>query len=117
MSATTGDTVRSLVGERASDRPISRDDVLVTHRDAIVEAVTRRNFRSIALVGSVARGENTSVSDVDFLVETEPGKSTLFGLGGLMNDLKGLLGVDVDVALRSTLRPSCRGMLEDAIPL
>ena len=61
--------------------------------------------------------ENTPDSDVDFLVETEPGKSTLFGLGGLINDLEGLLGVDVDVALRSTLRPSCRGMLKDAMPL
>ena len=117
MDVTTGDTVRAFVEERASDPPISRDDVLVTHRAAIVEAATCRNFRSIALVGSVARGENTPDSDVDFLVETEPGKSTLFGLGGLINDLEGLLGVDVDVALRSTLRPSCRGMLKDAIPL
>ena len=120
MSATTRNAASPSTGEYRHgypSPPISRDDVLVTHRAAIVEAAKRRNFRNIALVGSVARGDNTPDSDVDFLVETEPQKSTLFGLGGLISDLKEILGVDVDVALRGTLRPSCRGMLEDAIPL
>lgn len=120
MSATTRNAASPSAGEYRHgypSPPISRDDVLVTHRAAIVEAAKRRNFRNIALVGSVARGDNTPDSDVDFLVETEPQKSTLFGLGGLINDLKEILGVDVDVALRGSLRPSCRGMLGDAIPL
>ena len=94
-----------------------RDDVLGTHRAAIVEAAKRRNFRSVALVGSVARGENRSDSDVDFLVECIPGRSTLFGLSGLVYDLRQLLGVDVDVVPREYVRPSCQGMLEDAISL
>lgn len=66
-----------------SSPSIRRNDVLVTHRAAIVEAAKRRNFRGVALVGSVARGENASDSDVDFLVECDPERSTLFDLTGL----------------------------------
>lgn len=94
-----------------------RDDVLVTHRATIVEAAKRRNFSGVALVGSVARGENRADSDVNFLVECIPEKSTLFGLSGLMYDLRQLLGVDVDVAPMENVRPSCRRMIKDAIPL
>ena len=72
-----------------------RNLVLVTHREAIVEAAERRHFRGVALVGPVARGENGPDSDVDFVVECIRGRSTLFGLGGLMADLRDLLGVQV----------------------
>ena len=100
-----------------SSPSIRRNDVLVTHRAAIVEAAKRRNFRGVALVGSVARGENASDSDVDFLVECDPERSTLFDLTGLVSDLRQLLGVDVDVVPKGYVRPSCRGMFENAIPL
>jgi predicted nucleotidyltransferase len=42
------------------------------------------------LFGSVARGENRSTSDVDFLVDFEKGR-TLFDLIGLRLDLRELL--------------------------
>lgn len=96
---------------------MNRDDVLKNHRTAIVEAAKSRGFRGIALVGSVARGENESGSDIDFLVECESGRSTLFGLSGLVSDLSQLLGVEVDVVPNGYVRPSYQGMIEDAIPL
>ncbi len=51
---------------------------------------------SASLFGSVARGEETSSSDVDFLVEFEKG-SSLFDLLHLQEDLQVLLGRHVDV--------------------
>ena len=121
MSAAANTSARDSLGGRSrhgcpSSLTTRRDEVLVTHRDATVEAAKRRNF-GVALVGSVARGENASGSDVDFLVECDPRRSTLFDLSGLVSDLRQLLGVDVDVAPRDYVRPSCRGMFEDAIPL
>ena len=51
---------------------------------------------NVRLVGSVARGEDTEDSDIDFLVDTAPG-TTLFDIGGLSEDLADLLGVPVDI--------------------
>ncbi len=88
----------------------------MTHRAAIREAAERNNARVIALVGSVARGEDTDHSDYDFVVDFNTGV-TLFDIGGLEADLEDLLGASVDVVPRSCVRDSCRGMFEDAIPL
>ncbi len=51
---------------------------------------------NLRVVGSVARGEDTEDSDVDFLVDLASG-ATLFDLGGLHEDLEELLGIPVDV--------------------
>ncbi len=67
-------------------------------------------------MGSVARGGDDDGSDVDFLVDFEPGV-TLFDIGGLKADLEELLGRDVDIVPRSCLRGQYRTMLADAIPL
>lgn len=91
-----------------------RDDVLVKHREAIVAAAKRSKARSIALVGSVARGDYTKDSDYDFLVDFNEG-ITLFGIGRLEADLEDLLGCRVDVVPRSCLRERCSEMVKDAI--
>ena len=86
------------------------------HREAILAAAKRSKARSIALVGSVAREEDTTDSDYDFLVDFDKGV-TLFDIGGLEADLEDLLGRSVDVVPRSCVRQGYRGMLEDAILL
>lgn len=98
---------------RGMDR---RDEVLVRHREAIRAAASRHNASSIALVGSVARGDDADSSDYDFLAEFLPG-TTLFDIAGLELELQDLLGRDVDVVEASALKEKCRGMLEDAILL
>ena len=50
----------------------------------------------IRVCGSVARGEDSEKSDIDILVDPEPG-ATLFDMGGLSEELRELLGVRVDV--------------------
>lgn len=59
------------------------------------------------MFGSVARGEVFPDSDVDFLVDMEPGRS-LFDLGGPLMDLQDLLGCRVDVVTEKGLRPRIR---------
>ena len=91
-----------------------RDQVLVEHREAIRAAAARNRARSIALVGSVARGDDAAGSDYDFLADFRPGVS-LFDIAGLQIELEELLGAEVDVVPASCLRDSHRGMIEDAI--
>ena len=90
-----------------------RDDVLIKHREAIRQAAARRKADSIALVGSVARGDD---SDYDFLAHFAKGAS-LFDLAGLQLDLQELLGRDVDVISVGGLKGKHRSMLDDAITL
>ena len=93
-----------------------REDVLTTHREAIRQAAARRKADSIALVGSVARGDDSDDSDYDFLARFAEGAS-LFDLAGLRLDLSELLGHDVDVISVGGLKDKHRGMLDDAITL
>jgi uncharacterized protein len=67
-----------------------------THRKAISELARRHKGRTIAVFGSVARGDDTEASDVDFLVEFEPG-SSLFDTLHLQEALRDLLDREVDV--------------------
>ena len=93
-----------------------RDDVLVKHRAEIRAAAHRSRARSIALVGSVARGDDTDQSDYDFLVDFED-EADLFDIAGLQADLEDLLGQSVDVVDSSAVRESHLAMFEDAIAL
>ncbi len=52
-----------------------------------------------AIFGSVARGEATLTSDVDFLIEFKKERPTLFDMGGLKGDLEERLKRSVDLVL------------------
>lgn len=93
-----------------------RDRVLGEHRDAIVAAAAANKATSIALVGSVARAEDTADSDYDFLADFAEGAS-LFDHAGLELDLEDLLGAEVDVISRGGLKSKHAGIVADAIPL
>ena len=93
-----------------------RDEVLVRHREAIRAAAQRRNAHPIALVGSVARGEDTDDSDYDFLAIFAPGAS-LLDQAGLIRDLEELLGRSVDVISAGALTDRDDNILHDAITL
>ena len=93
-----------------------RDSILGEHREAILFAAAERKATAVALVGSVARGEDTPDSDVDFLVDFASG-ATLFDLAGLQLRLADLLGCEVDVISRGGLTERHSGMLQDAISL
>jgi len=84
---------------------------------AILEAARRHGARNVRVFGSLVHGENHPDSDVDFLVDLEPGRD-LFDLGGLMADLKDLLGTNVDLVEASCLHPYLRDrVLAEAVLL
>ena len=66
------------------------------NREAVRAAVERRRAANPRVFGSVLRGEDREDSDLDILVDSLPDTSS-FDLGGLQDDLEGMLGVRVDV--------------------
>lgn len=70
--------------------------LVASKRDEIVEVVRRHRGCSVSVFGWVARGDDDAGSDIDFLVEFEPG-SSLFDLLHIGEELEVLLGVPVDV--------------------
>jgi len=76
---------------------------LMSKRDQILKIAAKRGAKRIRLFGSAARGDSGPGSDVDFLVEFEPGRS-LLDQGGLLMDLRELLGCKVDVVSEGGLR-------------
>jgi hypothetical protein len=93
-----------------------RRDLIEAHRDEINTLVHRHRGRTVALFGSVARGDDTSTSDVDFLVEFDS-NSSLFDLMHLEDGLRVLLGQDVDVVSVGGLKPRDEHILREAVPL
>lgn len=86
-------------------------------RDEILALAARYGAHDVRLFGSVARGDATSESDIDFLVDFEPGRS-LFDHGGLLMELAELLQRKVDVAAAEDLKPRIRErVLREARPL
>ena len=63
------------------------------------------------------RGEADTGSDIDLLVDVEPGR-TLFDLSELLLDLQDLLGHDVDIVTEKGLHKRIRErVLKEAVPL
>jgi len=59
----------------------------------------------LRLFGSVARGDQTELSDVDLMADIDPAKRrTLVTLTRLENRLSDMLGAQVDLALSNLLR-------------
>ena len=96
---------------------MASDEILRKNRQQILAIAKKYGAYNVRIFGSLARGEARPESDIDFLVEMEPGRS-LFDLGGLLYDLEQLLGVEVDVVTEKGLRARLREkVLQEAIPL
>ena len=65
----------------------------------------RHKATSVAVFGSVARGEDTENSDYDFLVDFTAG-ATLFDHFHLQEELSSFLQLPVDVVSRRGLKPN-----------
>ena len=87
------------------------------YRHQILTLSAQRGAHNVRVFGSVARGEQQAGSDVDFLVDFEPGRS-LLDLTGLWLDLEKALGCKVDVISSRGLRPRLAPeILRDAVSL
>lgn len=87
---------------------MKRDQIIATLKAAETE-LRKRGIRHAALFGSVARGEERPDSDVDILVEFEPGQEgSIYDYVRLKEYVAGLFEGPVDVIDRDALKPDLR---------
>jgi predicted nucleotidyltransferase len=98
-------------------KSMSQTDLLKEKREGILHLAKKYGAYNVRVFGSVARGEADEKSDIDLLVDMEPGRS-LLDLIGLLMDLESLLGCKVDVVTVKGLRERMRErVLKEAVVL
>lgn len=90
---------------------------LQQYRSKIIKLAEQYHSTNIRVFGSVAKGENTENSDIDFLIDPKP-EQDLFDVIRLRRALQELLNCDVDVVHSTALHHSIKQeVLSSAIPL
>jgi len=78
-----------------------------THRSELKRLAAASGTSNLRVFGSVARGEDSEVSDVDLLVDLSP-ETGLFRLMRLQGELEVLLQARVDLVPVADLKPDVR---------
>ena len=85
------------------------------NRAEVLRIAAHHGASNVRVFGSVARGDDRDESDIDLLVDLEPGR-TLLDLVAVKQDLEDLLGREVDVLTEAALSPYLRdAVLKEAI--
>ncbi|HEY5693689.1 MAG TPA: nucleotidyltransferase domain-containing protein [Gaiellaceae bacterium] len=104
-----------------ADERTSPRDALREHRASILALLADRGARDVRVFGSLARGDEDVLSDIDLLVELPESGSAgaeLLTALGLAEELSQLVHARVDVATPRTLRDEVRdAALAEAVPL
>ena len=87
---------------------MSRQDIIAI----IAEYFKTQPVLKAWLFGSFARGEETPDSDIDILVSLDYSQHIGFRFFGMFEDLKELLGRDVDLVTERSLAPFARQSVE-----
>ena len=96
---------------------MTHHELLKQKHAEILKVASRYGAYNVRVFGSVARAEADEQSDIDFLVDMEPGRS-LFDLGGMQSELETALGRPVDVVTEKGLKARIRArVLQEAIPV
>jgi predicted nucleotidyltransferase/DNA-binding XRE family transcriptional regulator len=95
-------------GRRARQASSGRRLALIRGlRDRLQATAGRHGIRNLRVFGSVARGEETPESDVDFLVDLDP-ERTLLDVIGFQQEAEDILGTGVDVAVPRMMKARVR---------
>jgi predicted nucleotidyltransferase len=90
--------------------------LLQINREDILAVALRHGAFNIRVFGSVARGEETENSDIDFLVDYDLKKISPWFPVRLIRDLENLLNCKVDVVTEKGLKARIRDqVLQDCI--
>lgn len=93
------------------------DKILKKKRVQILQIAEKHGASNLRIFGSVAKGKARQSSDLDILIELEPGKS-LLDHAALLQELEKLLGCKVDVVTEKGLKERIREqVLQEAVPL
>jgi predicted nucleotidyltransferase len=91
--------------------------VIGDRRGEVLRIVGRHGAGRVRVFGSVVRGEAGPDSDVDILVDLDPGRS-LLDIVAIKQDLEDLLGCRVDVVTEAAISPYIRDrVLDEAVSL
>jgi uncharacterized protein len=94
------------------------EELLAHERSQILAIAQKHGASNVRVFGSVARGEATLESDVDFLIDYDLTRITPWFPAGLILDLEALLNRKVDVATIEMLKERIRArVLAEAVPL
>jgi predicted nucleotidyltransferase len=86
-------------------------------RAAVLEIAQRHGATNIRVFGSVARGQDTEDSDIDLMVDLDPGVG-LVSLAALKRELVDLLNIPVDVVPADSMRARVKAQADsESIPL
>ena len=85
------------------NRQVSMDELITQYREQILALAAEHGAFNVRVFGSVARGDDRPDSDIDILVDFEPGRD-YFDQAGLLGDLRDLIGRPVDVIREPDLR-------------
>lgn len=92
------------------------DAIIGDKRDRILALAERNGVSNVRVFGSVARGEASADSDIDFLVDGL--ENAPWGGGRLLVDLETLLGRRVDLVSEGDLHRLIRDdVVNEAVPL
>jgi uncharacterized protein len=116
LLAATGERLE-LRSTPAPRRAALNQSAVRRHRNELREIARRHGARNLRVFGSTARGEAGSHSDVDLLVDLDPGR-TLLDLVALRREASAVLGRPADVVTTDMLREPVRTEAErEAVPV
>jgi hypothetical protein len=93
------------------------EDLLQAKREDILKVCARYGAHNVRVFGSVTRGEADEQSDIDLMVDFEPGRS-LLDHAGLWLALQELLGGKVDVVSSRGIKARIRErVLQEVVSL
>lgn len=96
---------------------VAMHTLIGTHRAQLLALAHKRGITGVRVFGSMSRGDGGDSSDVDLLVTLSPGTSGL-ALGGLLLDVRELLGRRVDLVTEASLHAALRErVVASAVPL
>lgn len=100
------------------NKKMSLKEIIKEKREEIINIADQHGAFNLRLFGSVARGEETEQSDIDFLIDYDLDKISSWFPSGLVEDLETLLNRRVDVVTINSLHYLIRDkVLSEAIVL
>lgn len=109
--------MESLVSKKHKASQPTLEAILGTLQVHLPELKQTREVKTLGVFGSYARGDNKLKSDVDLLVEFQRAP-TMFEFIRLERHLADLLGVKVDLVMKTSLKPEIgQRILGEVVPV